>query len=104
MSYTRLVNGEVVEMTQEEIEARQAEEAAGQIGLVNAAIRKQLEDVDALQTKHLVGKALSGCTAVINRPGCRIDGMTPAQAIVALDAEREALLAQLVDDVYYQSK
>jgi hypothetical protein len=73
-----------------------------QTAAADAAILAQIADLEALQTPRLVREAQKKKACTINKPGCVIDGMSPEDAMDAIDAAADALRAQLVNPVYYQ--
>jgi hypothetical protein len=70
----------------------------------NAAILAQIAVLEALQTPRLVREAMKKKACVVNKPGTIIHGLSPDDAMDALDEALEALRAQLVGDVYYQGE
>lgn len=99
----KIVNGEEVELTAQEIAELEAQAAAAQVAAEQQAIRDQLRALEALLTPRLVCEALAGETCIVNKPGCCIDGLTPAQAAEAINIQAKALRAQLTSPPLYQN-
>ena len=70
----------------------------------NADIDAQILALEALQTPRLLREALKKKSCTVNKPGTIIHGLSPEDAIDAIDDALTALRAQLVGEVYYQEK
>lgn len=62
----------------------------------NAALFAQIAALEALQTSRLVRESLLKKQPPISDPASPLNGKTPAEAIAYIDAQIEALRAQLV--------
>ena len=78
--------------------------AAAAAVAADQALKAQIAALEAMQTPRLLREAMLGLSCTVYKPGCCIDGMTPAAAMAHIDAQADILRAQLTGDVYYQSK
>ena len=62
----------------------------------------QIAELEAMMTPRLIREAMMDKACTVNKPGCCIDGLTPAAALETIDANVAALRAQLSEAVYYQ--
>ena len=105
MSYThKIVDGAEVPLTAGEISELEARDAAWAEQAQNAAILAQIAGLEALQTPRLTREAMKKKACVVNKPGTIIHGLAPDDAVDAIDTALDALRAQLVGGVYYQTK
>lgn len=68
-----------------------------------AGIRAQIAELEAMMTPRLIREAMMGKTCTVNKPGCCIDGLTPAAALETIDTRVAELRSQLAEAVYYQA-
>ena len=100
----KVVNGVLMDMTQDELAQAALDAAEYEARTPNAAILAQIAVLEALQTPRLLREAMKKKACVVNKPGTIIHGLSPDDAMDALDEALEALRAQLVGDVYYQGE
>lgn len=66
------------------------------------ALLAQISSLEAMQTPRLVREAMMNKTCTVEKPGCCIDGLTPVQALEAIDTRAAELREQLSTTQYYQ--
>lgn len=69
----------------------------------DTAILAQIAELEAMQTPRLLREAMLGKECVVLKPGCCINGMSPAVAVAHLDENLDILRAQLAGELYYQT-
>lgn len=66
------------------------------------ALLAEIAELEAMQTPRLLREAMMNKNCTVTKPGCCIDGMTPAQALEAIEDRVAELRGQLSAVQYYQ--